>query len=57
VSYNKRRLHKAGFFRELLTTNPDIDFESSGFFRVSNCFRTPLQPGPSHSLRPLRPLL
>ena len=25
VNYNKQRLHKAGYFRELLTTNPDID--------------------------------
>jgi transposase len=25
VSYNKERLHKAGYFRELLATNPDID--------------------------------
>jgi transposase len=25
VSYNKHRLHKAGYFRELLATNPDID--------------------------------
>src|SRR6267378_4083308 len=25
VSYNKQRLHKAGYFRELLTTNPAID--------------------------------
>ena len=25
VSYNKQRLHKAGHFRELLATNPDID--------------------------------
>jgi transposase len=24
VSYNKQRLHKAGYFRQLLTTNPDI---------------------------------
>jgi len=23
VSYNKQRLHKAGYFRELLVTNPD----------------------------------
>jgi hypothetical protein len=23
VSYNKQRLHKAGYFRELLATNPD----------------------------------
>ena len=25
VSYNKQRLHKAGYFRELLTSNPDIN--------------------------------
>jgi transposase len=25
VSYNKQRLHKASYFRELLATNPDID--------------------------------
>jgi len=25
VSYNKQRLHKSGYFRELLATNPDID--------------------------------
>ena len=25
VSYNKQRLHKAGYFRELLATNPEID--------------------------------
>ena len=25
VSYNKERLHKAGYFRELLATNPDIN--------------------------------
>lgn len=25
VSYNKQRLHQAGYFRELLATNPDID--------------------------------
>jgi transposase len=25
VSYNQQRLHKAGYFRELLATNPDID--------------------------------
>jgi len=25
VSYNKQRLHSAGYFRELLATNPDID--------------------------------
>jgi len=25
VSYNEQRLHKAGYFRELLASNPDID--------------------------------
>ena len=25
VSYNKQKLHKAGYFRELLVSNPDID--------------------------------
>jgi transposase len=25
VGYNKQKLHKAGYFRELLATNPDID--------------------------------
>jgi hypothetical protein len=25
ASYNKQRLHNAGYFRELLATNPDID--------------------------------
>ena len=25
VSYNQQRLHKAGYFRELLTSNQDID--------------------------------
>jgi transposase len=25
VSYNKQRLHKAGYFRELMATNPDIN--------------------------------
>src|SRR5262250_2178323 len=27
ISYNKQRLHKAGYFRELLATNPDINEE------------------------------
>jgi transposase len=25
VSYNKQKLHKVGYFRELLATNQDID--------------------------------
>jgi len=33
VSYNKQRLHKAGYFRELLATNPDIDEGLSSLLR------------------------
>jgi len=33
VSYNKQRLHKTGYFRELLTTNPDIDEGLSSLLR------------------------
>ena len=29
VSYNKQRLHKAGYFRELLATNPDIPMRAA----------------------------
>jgi len=25
ISYNQQKLHKAGYFRELLASNPDID--------------------------------
>jgi transposase len=50
VSYNKQRLHKAGYFRELLATNPDIDrfcptaVESYGFtarVTVDVCCKVP----------------
>jgi hypothetical protein len=34
--YNKQRLHKAGYFRELLATNPDID---EGFCELLRVFR------------------
>ena len=34
VNYNKQRLHKAGYFRELLATNPDID---EGCVRCCDC--------------------
>ena len=30
VSYNKQKLHKAGYFRELLASNPDIEERCSG---------------------------
>jgi transposase len=34
VSYNKQRLHKAGYFRELLATHPDIDEGLCALLRV-----------------------
>jgi transposase len=34
VKYNKQRLHKAGYFRELLATNPDIDDGLCALLRV-----------------------
>ena len=34
VSYNKQRLHKAGYFRELLATNPEINEGLGSLLRV-----------------------
>lgn len=34
VSYNKQKLHKAGYFRELLATNPDINEGLSSLLRL-----------------------
>jgi transposase len=34
VSYNKQKLHKAGYFRELLVTNPDINEGLGSLLRV-----------------------
>jgi len=34
VSYNKQRLHKARYFRELLASNPDINEELCSLLRV-----------------------
>jgi len=34
VSYNKQRLHKAGYFRELLAKNPDINEGLCSLLRV-----------------------
>jgi transposase len=34
VSYNKQKLHKAGYFRELLATNPDINEGLCSLLRV-----------------------
>ena len=34
VSYNKQKLHKVGYFRELLATNPDINEELRSLLRL-----------------------
>ncbi len=34
VSYNKQKLHQAGYFRELLATNPDVDEGLCSLLRV-----------------------
>ena len=34
VSYNKQKLHKVGYFRELLATNPDINEGLGSLLRV-----------------------
>ena len=47
VSYNKQRLHKAGYFRELLTTNPDIDEGLCSLLRL--CRETVVRLGKSES--------
>ena len=47
VSYNKQRLHKAGYFRELLATNPDIDEGLCSLLRL--CRETVVRLGKSES--------
>jgi transposase len=47
VSYNKQRLHKAGYFRELLTTNPDIGEELRELLR--QCRETVVRLGKTES--------
>jgi transposase len=47
VSYNKQRLHKAGYFRELLATNPDIDEGLCSLLRV--CRETVVRLGKTES--------
>ena len=34
VSYNQQRLHKVGYFRDLLATNPDIDEGLASLLRL-----------------------
>jgi transposase len=47
VSYNKQRLHKAGYFRELLATNPDIDEGLRSLLRL--CRETVVRLGKTES--------
>ncbi len=47
VSYNKQRLHKAGYFRELLASNPDIDEGLSSLLRL--CRETVVRLGKTES--------
>jgi transposase len=47
VSYNKQRLHKAGYFRELLATNADIDAGLRSLLRL--CRETVVRLGKTES--------
>jgi transposase len=47
VSYDKQRLHKAGYFRELLATNPDIDEGLGSLLRL--CCETVVRLGKTES--------
>jgi transposase len=47
VSYNKQRLHKAGYFRELLATNTDIDEGLCSLLRL--CRETVVRLGKTES--------
>jgi transposase len=47
VSYNKQRLHKAGYFRKLLATNPDIDEGLGSLLRL--CRETVVRLGKTKS--------
>ena len=47
VSYNKQRLHQAGYFRELLATNPDIDEGLCSLLRL--CRETVVRLGKTES--------
>jgi transposase len=47
VSYNQQRLHKAGYFRELLASNPDINEGLSSLLRL--CRETVVRLGKTES--------
>jgi transposase len=59
VSYNKQRLHKAGYFRELLATNPDINEGLASLLRLCRETMVRLQKTESALVRSLErdPLL
>src|SRR6266404_1015815 len=52
VSYNKQKLHKVGYFRELLATNPDIDEGLKPLLRL--CRETVVRLGKTESALPFR---
>jgi len=47
VSYNQQRLHKVGYFRDLLATNPDIDEGLASLLRL--CRETVVRLGKTES--------
>jgi transposase len=47
VSYNKQKLHKVGYFRELLATNPDVDDGLRSVLRL--CRETEVRLGKTES--------
>src|SRR6202051_3407141 len=53
VSYNKQRLHKAGYFRELLASNPDIDEGLGSLLRLCRETVVRLQKAESAMVRSL----
>jgi transposase len=59
VTYNKQKLHKAGYFRELLASNPDIDEGLRALLRLCRASVVRLQKTESALVRSLQhdPLL
>ena len=53
VSYNKQKLHKVGYFKELLATNPDIHEGLRPLLRLCRETRVRLQKTESALVRSL----
>lgn len=51
VAYNKQRLHKVGYFRELLATSEDIDDGLRSLLRM--CHETVVRLGKTESADPI----